>query len=114
MNLNYGGKVSAMLLTMAVPAGILRGFVLATMWRWFVVPLGVAQIGLAQAYGIATLAQFATISLAVKPADVMADDRDATDAERSRYIVRNAINTFLYPLIALLFGYIAHELMGLR
>lgn len=33
----------------------LRGFVVATMWRWFVVPFGVAEIGVWWACGILAL-----------------------------------------------------------
>jgi hypothetical protein len=115
MSLNYGAKVYVFLLSAFVPSSILRGYVLATMWRWFVVPLGMSPLGWAHAYGLAALAQLATVTLGVSDRDVAecVRSRDATGEERSLYITKHLANALLVPLIMLLFGYIAHELMGL-
>ena len=51
MNLEYGFKVYATIFAAMVPSALLRGYVLATLWRWFVVPLGMPAIGWAHAYG---------------------------------------------------------------
>ncbi len=42
-------------LALDIPAIIFRGFVLASLWLWFIVPLGLSPIGKAHAIGIAIL-----------------------------------------------------------
>lgn len=42
-------------LIMVVPMVVLRAYVIARLWAWFMVPLGVAEIGLAQAAGLVLL-----------------------------------------------------------
>lgn len=37
------------------PVSMLRGVVLKDLWRWFVMPLGVQAIGMAEALGLALL-----------------------------------------------------------
>mgnify|MGYP000082481008 CR=1 FL=1 len=44
------------LLIALVPLGLLSAFVFATLWGWFLVPLGAPTIGVLHAYGIRTLA----------------------------------------------------------
>lgn len=44
-----------LLVLFAIPATILGGFVIADMWEWFIVPIGVAQIGIAQGIGLSLL-----------------------------------------------------------
>lgn len=39
---------------------LLEGVVLSTMWGWFVVPLGVASIGVAHAIGLSLTVSFVT------------------------------------------------------
>lgn len=53
-----------MLFALEIPSWILRGFVLAKMWLWFLVPLGVPEIGKAHAIGIAMLAALMLSGLA--------------------------------------------------
>lgn len=36
-----------------------NGFVLSWLWQWFVVPLGVGQISIAQAFGLSLLVSYA-------------------------------------------------------
>lgn len=38
-----------------VPLLLLRGLIIADLWRWFIVPLGLSSIGIIQAMGLATL-----------------------------------------------------------
>jgi len=46
-----------------VPLAMLRGFVLSTMWAWFVVPLGLPAIGIALAIGLSlTVGLFSGLS----------------------------------------------------
>lgn len=43
------------LLALDIPIVIFRGFILAKLWGWFIVPLGVMQIGIAHAIGLSIL-----------------------------------------------------------
>lgn len=75
-------------------ASILRGFVLAKMWLWFLVPLGTQPLSIPNAVGICLIASMLTHSQAnVK------DNRDADEKNMAIAMV------FVNPLIALLFGY---------
>lgn len=40
---------------LALPVSVYSAFVFSTFWRWFAVPLGVPEIGMAHAYGIMLL-----------------------------------------------------------
>lgn len=56
-------KALAQLLTYAVgvvPLALLRGVVVRDMWAWFVVPLGVKPIGMAEAIGLSLLVSYVT------------------------------------------------------
>jgi hypothetical protein len=47
------------LILMGIPVMLYRGLVLSSLWLWFVVPLGIKPIGIAQAIGISmTIALF--------------------------------------------------------
>jgi hypothetical protein len=56
---------------------ILRGFVLTYLWDWFVVPLGVTDIGAAHALGIALLLGWITREGAVTKYDQNPDKGEA-------------------------------------
>lgn len=70
-----------------------HGFVLATLWSWFVTPLGVAKIGLAHAYGLSLI-----------PAVILGTRGLYTPKEERIGMLVQAV---LIPLVALLFGWIA-------
>lgn len=42
-------------LALAVPLTFWQGWMVARLWRWFVVPIGAPAIGLAQAVGLAVI-----------------------------------------------------------
>lgn len=50
------------LLTITLLA-VIRGFVLSVLWDWFMVPLGVAEIGIAWAIGLSLIVGFFTSHL---------------------------------------------------
>ena len=45
-----------------VPSALLTAFVVATMWGWFVVPLGAPHLGMAHAYGLGTLISYVAMA----------------------------------------------------
>lgn len=117
MNLKYGFGVYTFVFGMMVPGAILRAYVLAVLWRWFGVPLGLPSLGMAHAYGLATLLQFANINLPpVKDRDVAEAangiSRQATAEEKSLYIATHLLRTFVPALFVLAFGYAAKLAMG--
>lgn len=67
------GKLIGWLIVLAldIPTVMLRGFVLSRLWQWFIAPLGVAQIGIAQAIGISIL-----VGLLAKDGKPKDDDED--------------------------------------
>jgi len=63
---NTGGEVAmgCLLMVIMLPIAIaLRAYVLAELWDWFVVPLGVSAITLWHAYGLAALVSLMTGNL---------------------------------------------------
>ncbi len=73
---------------------ILEGVVISVLWRWFIVPFGVREIGIAWAIGLATIVSVVTPSPRGKP----------TNAEM-------AFNAIGKPLLMLLIGWIATHWM---
>jgi len=49
------GVALLLALLLIVPVTIFRGYVLSQLWHWFVVPLGVTDIGIAWAIGLSVL-----------------------------------------------------------
>lgn len=60
-----------------VVGGIVNGWALSILWHWFLVPLGVSQIGVAHAMGIAMTVAFATYQYDAK----VAYDKGASAAD---------------------------------
>lgn len=79
----------ALLIAAMLPSWPLNAWILAKLWAWFLVPLGVPAVGMAHGYGIWVLLGF----LWTRPADL----RAATDAEL-------LAKAYAAPLIALAMG----------
>lgn len=58
---NDGAAVLLTLLLMPLSI-VWKGFVLTKLWAWFVVPLGLPEIGIANAYGICLLLVLFTVT----------------------------------------------------
>lgn len=76
-----------------------HAFVLMTMWRWFVTPLGVAEIGLWHAAGISTF-----VALFIAGLTAYGKDTDEIRLERG-------IRSWILPLIVITVGFAEHWLM---
>jgi hypothetical protein len=87
------------LLALDIPVLILRGFVLSQLWLWFLVPLGVPVVGIAQAIGISLLVSMLTVS-SHKSSD---DDDFWTGA------IGNLLKSLLMSLLAWGMGAIVHS-----
>ena len=87
------------LLALDVPTVMFRGFVLSRFWHWFVVPLGVREIGIALAIGIAMLVSLVTRN----PFAAERDDDEQGPIEKgfSRLIAVNAATLFSWGLGAI-------------
>jgi hypothetical protein len=85
-----------MALAIALAAIPLFGYVTSVMWRWFVAPLGVPQIGVAHAMGISTLV-------------AMFKPKEPKDEDTGLWIVVG--KGVLTPLIMLLIGSVFHWAM---
>lgn len=60
-------------LAMCVVNILVRGVVLVDLWEWFIVPLGVMQIGIAQSLGISLILSFLTMNIFMKLEDKSKD-----------------------------------------
>ena len=74
-----------------------RGFVLSILWQWFVTPLGVAEIGIPTAIGIACVAGLL----------VPTNSRSDPNKSDERELVEAFIRSFVRPGFALLVGWTA-------
>lgn len=95
-------KITAILIILSIPfAYIIRGFVLSTMWGWFLVPLGLIQIGKAHAVGVAVI-----VSLITYVPSQCKDEREGDDK-----VISYIAYSFASPFLVLLIGYIAKQFM---
>lgn len=73
--------------------GVYYAFVLTTLWAWFVVPLGVVNIGMAHAYGLSLI-----------PTTILGTRGLYAPQEKK---TESVVAGILYPAVTLLFGWIA-------
>ena len=64
---DWTGGEAAVVFVLSIPLSVYRGFVLALLWRWFVVPLGAPAIGVVHAMGLSWLVGLATYQLTGDP-----------------------------------------------
>lgn len=83
-------------LILFIPLTLLRGWVILSLWGWFILPLGAPNIQMSQALGIALILSFVTThSFNLK---------DKTTEEK----VKEYIMIIIYPLFTVGLGYIYH------
>lgn len=85
---------------LVVPLALLDGVVLLALWRWFAVPLGAPNVGLAHAIGLGALISLATHQTILN---------DLDDYDRNVQLVGDAISA---PLTALAIGWIALQFVA--
>lgn len=82
-------------------SSILNGWVLTHLWYWFVYPLGVRPLGLAQAIGFAMIVRYLTHQNVATPPD-----------EKGLYgIVCALLRAFVSPILMLIIGAIVKAFM---
>jgi uncharacterized membrane protein len=74
---------------------IFRGIVLSVLWKWFIVPLGVIEIGIFHAIGFSLLVTYLVFQM---------PSREISWGE-------TIITSFVISLVVLLFGFIFHLFM---
>jgi len=95
-------KTLAIITLLSLPISyVVRGVVLSTMWCWFLVPLGLTEIGKAHAIGIASL-----VSLIACSPPQCRDDRDNMEKIGAYFGI-----AFIVPFIVLLAGFIVKQFM---
>lgn len=85
----------------ATAALVLNGIVLQALWGWFIVPLGLMEIGLAHAIGFNLLVRFCLFT----------QKEEREDSYSDKEIKKRLIVAILYPLLVLLTGWILHLVM---
>ena len=73
----------------------LRAWVMSFMWRWFVTPIGVQALGIAQAFGVSLLIHLLT-------------DRGEPPPEEKRSTTVQVAIYVAYPILVLGMGAVAH------
>ncbi len=97
--------VAAMALGVPITV-VLRAFALSVVWGWIVVPLGVPEIGMAHAFGLAIVAEM------LVPRTLGPGDKERLAAMTDRDMLIEVFSKALgLPLFALLFGASAHWMM---
>jgi hypothetical protein len=102
--MSKGGDLAAgcVVALVMVPVGIiLRGFVLCQLWLWFLMPLGVKEIGMAHALGLTTLVSMFGMQ---SGSTVKKDD----DTPLALHVV---VMTVAPPLFCLFAGWLFHNFM---
>jgi hypothetical protein len=87
-----------------VASALARGWVLSVMWGWFLVPLGLPTIGIAQAMGVA-LTVAALVGRRGRP------DKDKKPEEQIVAIGRDMKDVFIELAFLLALGYVFHWCM---
>lgn len=93
-----------LLVALVLPSILWRGFVIAKLWAWFVVPLGVVEISAWHAAGLSGLIAWVADSTAYRNAK---DDKK-TAGEQFAYACGMAL---LAPLLAWAMGAVVHAFM---
>lgn len=96
------GATSVVILAVVVTTA-LRGLVLAILWGWFVEPLGVHSINVAEAIGLATIISFLTLR------------EEEEDKKRLPFwdkFISALMLSFSSSAMYLLIGWIAHLLVA--
>lgn len=84
-----------MIVLALVPASILWALTVATLYGWFLAPIGAPDLGVAHLYGISVLVQFVTVG-------------HTPDTDAEEVVVQSVIRC----LVALAVGWVALQFMG--
>lgn len=91
--IGVGGLLLFVLVAFAL--AMFTGFTVSVLWGWFIVPLGMAQIGFAHAYGISLLG---SVLMSTRGLNMTGDGTNGW---------MTAAAGILINLLALLFGWVA-------
>jgi len=80
-------------------AALIHGFVIMTLWEWFLIPIGLASIGLANAVGLGFFIRYLTW----QPTFNSKGDKNKSD--------NKLVLIFVYPFVVLGLGWLAHAFM---
>lgn len=98
---NNAGEIAmgCLVLILLIPvSAAFKGFVLSRLWGYFVVPLGVPEIGIAHAFGLALVVSMFTPTPSGK-------DKDSEEGMGER-VIRAIFMSFGVPALILLIGWI--------
>lgn len=87
-------------LAVFVAGPVLRAWAVVTLWGWFMSPLGLPQIGMAHAFGLATLLAYLTYHYT-----------PSSEEDASRMLGGQIAAALVAPLMALGFGWVALQFM---
>jgi hypothetical protein len=95
-------------LTAMFGSAVYSGFVIATLWEWFVVPsLGLPVLSLPAAYGMGVLASFLSMPTSATDNETVKRNNPSTSSQAGYYIGMSVGRSTL----CLAFGFVAHLFM---
>ena len=101
-----GLLIAALAVAFVAASTLLSGFVLATLWAWFLVPtLHVGVITTLQAAGISLLVRFVTYQVNIK--ELL--ETNSEDADKWKKPLATVIFSVFYPLFTLFVGWVLHQ-----
>lgn len=83
------------IVALVAPMALLNGWAIATLWGWFVVPLGVKVISFAHAFGLSLIVSVMTTR-----------GVQGEDSFKSKLV-----KAIMLPIVAVLFGWISVQFM---
>ena len=86
-----------------IGSSVLGGWVLSLLWAWFLVPMGLPAITIAQAIGVSLVISMLTQQF-------IPDARTAE--QRKAQLWHNVLITILHPFMVLLMGWIVRGFLG--
>jgi hypothetical protein len=96
------------ILFLAIPLGlIVRGFILSIVWRWFLTPLGMPEIPVSLAIGVALVVSFLTQKDSGDFSSKTNSDDD--EDEFATNIAKVLVNIFVIPFWLLLTAWVVHQ-----
>ena len=97
--------LGGLLFTMLI-SSLFRGFVLAKMWLWFIVPFGVLELGVVHAIGLSLLVSFLTYQHDAKEEKKKSESSSFGEILLQGFIVANMYSAIVWGM-----GAIVHSFM---
>ena len=113
VHVRYGALVNLCVGLLLTGSTLALAWLSASMWGWFVVPLGAPRIGMPHAFGLSAVVYLMTLTIRLDGwADVLKSrSREATREEKAAYLMETVWKAIIWPFAVFGAAYIAKLLM---